>query len=582
MINKRLMSLSSDSTKWISITVLMNWISILCNIAVILIIGNVVDKIFIHNQSIDITKIAVLIIGLLVIRFIVNYYSVIASYKASTKARKSIREKIYKKILELGVNYNKNVSDSTILQVSVEGVEALEVYFSKYVPQLFYSLLAPITLFVIIFNISVKAAVLLLVCVPIIPVSIIIVMRIGKKILGKYWNNYTNLGESFLENLQGLTTLKIFDLDENKHNQMNEEAEGFRKTTMKVLSMQLNSITIMDLVAFLGSAIAIIIALLDFNKGIITVGQVIIIILLSSEFFIPLRLLGSYFHVGMNGVSACEKVFALLDTKVEDERELSKEEIESLNNISIKLSDVEFGYEENKNILNDININIANKKTIALVGESGSGKSTIVSLLTKKNQVNNGQITLNDININEIPFDLLSEKVGYISHNSYVFNMSIEENLRMAKQDATTEELYEVLKKVNLYNFVNNLKDKLKTNVEEGGKALSGGQRQRLALARMMLKNPEIYIFDEATSSIDVENEEQIWNIIHSLSKEKTLIIISHRLKNIVSADEIYVLKKGKIEQTGTHQSLMNDEGYYFNLFTHQSNLESVYDKEEI
>ena len=582
MINKRLMSLSSDSTKWISITVLMNWISILCNIAVILTIGNVVDKIFIHNQSIDITKIAVLIIGLLVIRFIVNYYSVIASYKASTKARKSIREKIYKKILELGVNYNKNVSDSTILQVSVEGVEALEVYFSKYVPQLFYSLLAPITLFVIIFNISVKAAVLLLVCVPIIPVSIIIVMRIGKKILGKYWNNYTNLGESFLENLQGLTTLKIFDLDENKHNQMNEEAEGFRKTTMKVLSMQLNSITIMDLVAFLGSAIAIIIALLDFNKGIITVGQVIIIILLSSEFFIPLRLLGSYFHVGMNGVSACEKVFALLDTKVEDERELSKEEIESLNNISIKLSDVEFGYEENKNILNDININIANKKTIALVGESGSGKSTIVSLLTKKNQVNNGQITLNDININEIPFDLLSEKVGYISHNSYVFNMSIEENLRMAKQDATTEELYEVLKKVNLYDFVNNLKDKLKTNVEEGGKALSGGQRQRLALARMMLKNPEIYIFDEATSSIDVENEEQIWNIIHSLSKEKTLIIISHRLKNIVSADEIYVLKKGKIEQTGTHQSLMNDEGYYFNLFTHQSNLESVYDKEEI
>ena len=561
MINKKLLSLSDDSKKWISITVLMNWISILCNIMVILMIGNTIDKVFIHNQSIQIQSIAVTMVVLLIIRFAANYYSVIASYKASTKARKNIREKIYQKILELGVNYNKNIQSATILQVSVEGVEALEIYFSKYVPQLFYSLLAPLTLFVVIFNISKSAAILLLVCVPIIPVSIIIVMRIGKKILGKYWNNYTDLGESFLENLQGLTTLKIFDLDKNKHDEMNAHAETFRKSTMKVLSMQLNSITIMDLVAFLASALAIVVALNQLSKGNITVGQTIIIVLLSSEFFIPLRLLGSYFHVGMNGVSACEKIFTLLETQPDNDNQLSQEELDKLNNISIKLENIDFGYEENKKILKNLNIDINNKSTIALVGESGSGKSTIVSLLTKKNKVNKGNITLNGINLNDISFELLSQKIGYISHNSYIFNMSIEENIKMGKPDATQEEIYDVLKKVNLYDFVMNLEQKLQTNVSEGGKALSGGQRQRLALARAMMKNPEIYIFDEATSNIDVENEEQIWNIIHELSKEKTLIIISHRLKNIVNADEIYVLNKGEIIEKGNHDTLIDNEG---------------------
>lgn len=579
MVNKRLLSLCDESKKWIGMTVLMNWISIICNIAIVVYIGNVIDKLYNNDFNINILGSTVFIVAMLGIRFVCNFLSTNFSSKSSTEVRKGLRSKIYQKLLDLGVNYKDTISTSSTVQISVDGVEALEIYFGRYLPQLFYSLLAPLTLFVVIAPISFKAAIVLLICVPLIPVSIVAVMKFAKKLLGKYWGIYTNLGDSFLENLHGLTTLKIYDLDEEKNEEMNKEAENFRNITMKVLSMQLNSINIMDLIAFGGSALGIIIAINQYSQGNITIGQVLIIILLSSEFFIPLRLLGSYFHVAMNGMAASDKIFNLLDAEIEKIENLTKEEMNLLKDINIEIKNVDFSYDKERKVLKNVNVTIPKGKMIALVGESGCGKSTITNLLLKQEKVDSGEITLNGINLNYIPFEVLTKKVGFINHSAYIFNGTIEDNLRMGKFDANEREINEALKKANLYDFVQSLPEKLQTNVGEGGSLLSGGQKQRLALARTIITNPEIYIFDEATSNIDVESEEKIWRSIYELSENKTVIVISHRLANVKNADNIYVLDKGNIVENGNHKVLMNNNNKYAQLVNHQANLESIYNE---
>ena len=579
MVNKRLLSLCEDSKKWVAMTVLMNWISIICNIAIVVYIGNVVDKLYNNDFNINILGSTVFILAMLGIRFVCNFLSTKFSSKSSTEVRKGLRAKIYQKLLDLGVNYKDTISTSSTVQISVDGVEALEIYFGRYLPQLFYSLLAPLTLFVVVAPISFKAAIVLLICVPLIPVSIVAVMKFAKKLLGKYWGIYTNLGDSFLENLHGLTTLKIYDLDEEKNEEMNKEAENFRNITMKVLSMQLNSINIMDLIAFGGSALGIIIAISQYSQGNITIGQVLIIILLSSEFFIPLRLLGSYFHVAMNGMAASDKIFNLLDAEIEKVENLTKEELNLLKDINIEIKNVDFSYDKERKVLKNVNVTIPKGKMIALVGESGCGKSTITNLLLKQEKVDSGEITLNGINLNYIPFEVLTKKVGFINHSAYIFNGTIEDNLRMGKFDANEREINEALKKANLYDFVQSLPEKLQTNVGEGGAFLSGGQKQRLALARTIITNPEIYIFDEATSNIDVESEEKIWKAIYEIAKNKTVIVISHRLANVKNADNIYVLDKGNIVENGNHKVLMNNNNKYAQLVNHQANLESIYNE---
>ena len=571
MFKKRLLELCNSSKKWIAMTVLMNWISIICNILVILFIGNTIDKLINSNLEINYLRDGLYIGSLLVIRFLANYYSTRFSLNSSSEVKKVLREKIYEKLLDIGVNYNKFISTSSVVQIGVDGVEALEIYFGRFLPQLFYSALAPLTLFVVVSFI----------CVPLIPLTIMAVMKIAKKLLSKYWGVYTNLGDSFLENLQGLTTLKIFDLDEEKNKEMNEDAENFRKITMRVLLMQLNSITIMDLVAYGGSAVGILIAISQFRSGIITPGGLLIIILLSAEFFLPMRLLGSLFHVAMNGISASDRIFDLLDIEVEEKPSLSDEQMKSLDNIDIKLENVSYSYDKKRTILENINIDIKEKQTVAFVGESGSGKSTITSLLLKIDEVDKGAITFNGINLNDIPFDVLNKKVGFINHNAYIFNTTIRENIKMGKKDATDEEIYAVLKEANLDSFVKKLPNKLDTKVGEGGNLLSGGQKQRLCLARTIIKNPDIYIFDEATSNIDVESEEKIWESIEKLSKDKTVIIISHRLLNVKNADTIYMLENGVIAESGNHNELMLKGGVYKNLVDHQNDLENIYDELE-
>ena len=580
MFNKRLLSICDSSKKWIGLTVLMNWISIICNIALILFIGTTVDKLMNGNLNLNVISTSLFIIAMLSIRFVANFMSTKFSLHSSSEVKKTLRSTIYEKLLSLGVNYTDAISTSSTVQIAVDGVEQLEIYFGRFMPQLFYSLLAPLTLFAVMSFISFKTAIVLLICVPLIPMTIMAVMKIAKKLLSKYWSVYTDLGDSFLENLQGLTTLKIFDIDEDKNKEMNDNAEHFRKITMKVLSMQLNSITIMDLIAFGGSAIGILIAIAEFRAGLLTAGQVLIIILLSAEFFIPMRLLGSFFHVAMNGISASERMFKLLDTEVEEIKDLDEAKLANLNNINIELRNVDFSYDKERKVLENINIEMKNNKMIALVGESGCGKSTITNLLLKQNKVDSGEILLNGINLNEIPFDVLTKKVGFINHSAYIFNGSIEDNIRMGKNDASYDEIYDALKKANLYEFVMNLPQKLNTNVGEGGSLLSGGQKQRLALARTIITDPEIYIFDEATSNIDVESEEKVWESIYKLSKNKTVIVISHRLANVKNADAIYVLDKGHIVEHGKHKELMMTKNKYYELVTHQQNLENIYREE--
>lgn len=581
MFKKRLLELCSSSKKWIAMTVLMNWISIICNILVVLFIGSTVDKLINSNLDINYLRDGIYLGALLAVRFLANYYSTKFSLNCSSEVKKVLREKVYEKLLDIGVNYNKFISTSSVVQMGVDGIEALEIYFGRFLPQLFYSVLAPLTLFFVLSFISFEVAFVLLICVPLIPFTIMAVMKIAKKLLSKYWGVYTDLGDSFLENLQGLTTLKIFDLDEDKNIEMNQNAENFRKITMKVLLMQLNSITIMDLVAFGCSAVGILIAVSQFKSSIITPGQLLIIILLSAEFFLPMRLLGSLFHVAMNGISASDKIFDLLDIEIEQRESLNEKELKSLENIDIKLENVSYSYDKQRKILKDINVDIKDKQTVAFVGESGSGKSTITNLLLKVDEVDGGKITLNGINLNDIPFDVLNKKIGFINHNAYIFNTTIRENIIMGKKDATDEEIYEVLKEANLDGFVKSLPNKLDTKVGEGGNLLSGGQKQRLCLARTIIKNPDIYIFDEAISNIDVESEEKIWDSINKLSKEKTVIVISHRLLNVKNADKIYLLDDGKIAEAGNHKTLMMKNGLYKKLVEHQDNLESIYDELE-
>ena len=595
MINKRLIGICSESKKYIALTVLTSWISIICNILIILMVGQFINKVYTVRGllvNLEIDKLSTLLkfkvnenlslagtIAIIAVLLIIRYFSNIMygklSYLASASVRVNLRELIYKKLLKLGVGYNKVQSTSTIVQMTVEGVEALEIYFGRYLPQFFYSMLAPITLFVFISFISIKSAVVFIACVPLIPLSIIAIMKIAKKILKEYWNSYANLGDTFLENLQGLTTLKVFDIDEERHRKMNEEAEGFRKITMKVLSMQLNSINIMDLIAFGGAALGTIVALIEFKNGNLSVGNLLVIILLSSEFFIPLRLLGSYFHIAMNGMAACDKIFYLLDAE-EKEKDICNDSASKLNNLSVSLENVKFSYDGERTVVDNVNLDIPNKGLVAIVGESGSGKSTIASLIMNTNSVNDGAIKLNGINVENISLDDIYNKISLVSTNSYIFNGSIMDNLLMGKYDATKSEINDALKKARLYDFVQSLRDGLNTNVGEGGSSLSGGQKQSLALARAILGNREMIIFDEATSNIDIESEEAIWESIYELSKDKTILVISHRLANVVDADNIYVMKDGKIVENGNHDELIDIKGEYFSMVNKQNQLEST------
>lgn len=571
MIKTRLVKLLSHAQKYILYNVLWQWLALLGQIAAVISIAVLLEQVIQKNADAGMmSKICVILVAAILLRFFCDRMAAKASYQASVDVKRILREKIYEKLLRLGASYREQVSTSEVVQMCAEGVEQLEIYFGKYLPQLFYSLLAPLTLFLILSFISFKASIVLLICVPLIPISIAAVQKIAKKLLNRYWNVYTGLGDSFLENLQGLTTLKIYQADELKAKEMDQEAQEFRKITMKVLMMQLNSTSVMDIVAYGGAAIGMIVAASEFLNGSLSFAGTLTMILLASEFFIPLRLLGSFFHIAMNGMAASDKIFHLLDL----EEHAAGEETLQERIHEIRLEKVSFAYEEDRKILKNIDFTLPEGHFISLVGESGCGKSTIAGLLTGKNRNYQGKILINGKPISQLKESELMGKITLVRHNSYLFKGTVEDNLKMAKANASKKEMEQALKKVNLLDFLNT-QEGLHTKLLERAENFSGGQRQRLAMARALLHDTPVYIFDEATSNIDVESEELIMDVIRELAKTKTILLISHRLSNVIASDCIYMLAEGEIREKGNHEELMQIQGRYQHLYESQKALEN-------
>jgi ATP-binding cassette subfamily C protein len=570
MINKRLIGIVKESKKYIAGNIFFQWISLIANIFLMWSIAHLLQSLYdgsINGKSI--ISIAIFAFLAITVRFLCSTLSTRMSYLSSKSVKKTLREMIYRKLLRLGTSYKEKVNTAEVVQVAVEGVEQLETYFGAYLPQFFYAMLAPLSLFVVLSFISFRAALVLLICVPLIPISIMAVQRWAKKLLGKYWGQYTALGDVFLENLQGLTTTKIYQSDEFKHQEMNKQGEIFRKITMRVLTMQLNSIFIMDLVAYGGAAIGVILATTQFRAGNVSLAGSLMIILLAADFFLPMRMLGSYFHIAMNGMAASEKIFNLLD--------LPEIEVKTLtvpSDCTIKLHKLNFSYEPDRKILDDVTMIFPMGSFTAIVGESGSGKSTIASILMGRAKAYDGQLTVGAVPLSDISEDNLMKNFTYINHQSYLFKGTVRDNLLIAAPDASDEKLWQVLAQVNLEDFLRN-EGGLDLSLSEKASNLSGGQRQRLALARALLHDSSVYIFDEASSNIDVESESDIMRQIQALAKRKTVILISHRLANVVNAKNIYLLDKGSVLEHGTHKDLISQNGAYAQLWKAQQELEN-------
>ncbi|SUB34530.1 ABC transporter ATP-binding protein [[Pasteurella] mairii] len=574
MIDKRLINSVDDSKKWIAIHVLCNWIALFASIVSAVVFAWVLQQAFVRELNLVSAVIFLLILlAALCLRMWAGNMAVNASYQASTKVKHQLRTLIYQKLSAMPLSQLQQQSTSSLIQVASEGVEQLEMYFGRYLPQLFYSLLAPLTLFLFLVFFNAQTAFILLACVPLIPFSIIAVNKIAKKLLHKYWSIYVGLGSSFLDNLQGLMTLKIYQDDAYKAKQLDIEAENFRTITMKVLTMQLNSVSLMDLLAYGGAAVGILTALLQYQAGELSIFAVILFILLASEFFIPLRLLGSFFHVAMNGKAASDKIFALLDTPIELPQQAVDVMVETP--IQVDIQQLYFAYTPEKRVIQALNLKIEPRQLTVFVGKSGCGKSTLVSLLMGFYAPQQGQILFNQQNQKDIDRTSFYRHVSFVGHSSYIFKGTLRENMQMADPMATDENIYACLAQVNLAQFVRE-NGGLDMKLLSRGSNLSGGQIQRLALARALLHNASLYIFDEATSNIDVESEEIILRLIQQLKQEKTIVMISHRLANAVQADRIYVLQQGRLIEQGTHPELMAKQGGYCEMFNQQKQLENI------
>ena len=573
MIKTKLIKLLADSKKYIAYNIFWQWAALISQIIIVYIIANIIAKLPAPLNYMDVVK----LLAALAVRFVSDRLASMASYRASVDVKRVLREKIFDKLLRLGSSYNEQIATSQVVQLATEGVEQLETYFGKYIPQLFYSLLAPVTLFAVLAFVSVKAAAVLLICVPLIPVSIVAVQKFAKKLLNKYWGIYTELGDSFLENLQGLTTLKIYKADEMKAGQMDEEAQRFRNVTMKVLTMQLNSTSVMDIMAYGGAATGMVVAVSEYYAGNIDAAGAVMIVFLAAEFFLPLRLLGSFFHIAMNGMAASDRIFELLDMHEDDNSETAV--INGADEgIEIDISNLSFSYDGERNVLENISFELKNGSFVSLVGESGCGKSTIAGILMKRVTGWKGSVTVNGQDIRNISDIDIMKNITLVSHDSYLFKGTVRDNLMMGSPMASDDMMTAALKRVNLADFVES-EGGLDMQLNERASNLSGGQKQRLAMARALLKDSGVYIFDEATSNIDIESEEMIMSVIRELAKTKSVLLISHRLANVVNSDDIYMLKDGVIVESGTHDELTANKKAYADMYENQIKLEKYKDE---
>ena len=571
MINKKLISFDRGAMRFVGANVAFQWLGMLCNIIFVRVIAQLVGAVFAGGLTHEMLRQDfVLCLFTIPLRYVFTLLASSMSDCASKDVKRTLRSKIYEKLTRLGAGYSETVATSEAVMLASEGVEQIDTYFAKYLPQLFYSLLAPVTLFVLLVGVHARSAIILLCCVPLIPMSIVAVQKFAKKLLDKYWGEYTTLGDSFLENIQGLTTLKIYQADGWKHEEMNRQAERFRKITMKVLTMKLNSVTLMDLMAYGGAGLGIISAVAAFAKGQITLTAALTILLLAADFFLPLRLLGSYFHIAMNGAASAEKIFRLLaaDEPADGTQEAGED-------TTLKLDHVTFGYENDRTILYDVSLCIPQGSFVSLVGESGCGKSTIAAILSGARTGYTGSVTLGGVPVQTLREESRLRTLTVVPHNAAIFKGTVGSNLRMAAPAADDAALWAALEEVNLAAFCRSQQG-LDTPLHEGGSNLSGGQRQRLAMARALLHDSPIYLFDEATSNVDAESENDIMAAIRKLAGKKTVILISHRLANVVDSDCIYVMDGGRIAEQGKHEALLAEGGVYSRLYNAQKQLEDL------
>ena len=571
MINKKLIAFDRGAMRFVGANVAFQWLGMLCNIIFVRLIAQLVGAVFAGGLTHEMLRQDfVLCLFTIPLRYVFTLLASSMSDCASKDVKRTLRSKIYEKLTRLGAGYSETIATSEAVMLASEGVEQIDTYFAKYLPQLFYSLLAPVTLFVLLVGVHARSAIILLCCVPLIPMSIVAVQKFAKKLLDKYWGEYTTLGDSFLENIQGLTTLKIYQADGWKHEEMNRQAERFRKITMKVLTMQLNSVTLMDLMAYGGAGLGIISAVAAFAKGQITLTAALTILLLAADFFLPLRLLGSYFHIAMNGAASAEKIFRLLaaDEPADGTQEAGED-------TTLKLDHVTFGYENDRIILHDVSLCIPQGSFVSLVGESGCGKSTIAAILSGARTGYTGSVTLGGVPVQMLREESRLRTLTVVPHNAAIFKGTVGSNLRMAAPAADDAALWAALEEVNLAAFCRSQQG-LDTPLHEGGSNLSGGQRQRLAMARALLHDSPIYLFDEATSNVDAESENDIMAAIRKLAGKKTVILISHRLANVVDSDCIYVMDGGRIAEQGKHEALLAAGGVYSRLYNAQKQLEDL------
>ena len=574
MIDKKLLALLGENKKYIFYAVGLMIVGLFANLAITASICYAIQYAADYTYSATGAQGFILPAVIVVIAMVVRYVTsrMIGDLKDTLgrNVKKDLRQKIYDKIIKLGVRTTDNMSMAGLTQLSMEGVEQLDLYYSAYIPQFFYAMIAPIILFVVTVRINWAVALVLLACVPLIPMSIIAVSRYAKKIFAKYWGKYTSMGDSFLDSVQGLKELKIFQADAAQNIKMNETSEEFRKITMKVLVMQLASTTIMDMVAYGGAGLGIALTIHAVVNGNLSAYSALFLILVAVDFFLPLRAFGSAFHIAMNGASAGNKILSLL---AQPDPVWGNETVDST---EITVKDVTFSYDGTRDVLKHASMNFGSTGMCAIVGESGSGKSTVVNLLLGAYHPQQGSILVGNKPLETLSRESYYSHISVVSYNTYIFNETIRQNFMLAKADVTEDEIFAALKKVNLYDFIidNGGLDKV---ITEDAANISGGQKQRLALAINLVANKDIYIFDEATSNIDIDSEAIIMNNIKELSKEKSVIVISHRLANIIAADTIYYIEDGEVKEHGTHNELMNMHEGYAKLYSTQKKLEEGY-----
>ena len=570
MIDKALFALIGKNKKYIFIAVALQVLGLIANVGITASICWAIYLAITKAEPVMYVYPAICAVVGIIVRYAMTRLTGDIKDVLGRKVKKDLRERTYNKIVKLGVRSTDGMSMAGLTQVSMEGVEQLDLYYSSYLPQFFFAMIAPVILFAICVWIDWRTALVLLACVPLIPVSIVAVSKYAKKIFAKYWGKYTSMGDKFLDSVQGLKELKIFKADEAQHGKMNESAEEFRKITMKVLVMQLASTTIMDLVAYGGAGSGIALAIFGAAFWGLSPIYALFLCLVAVEFFLPLRAFGSAFHVAMNGASAGKKIISLLNTP---DPEWGTEEVSGR---TIELNGVTFSYDGERDVLKNVSMTFPEKGMTAIVGESGCGKSTVVNMLVGAFRPKSGSITVGGVPLEKLSRESYYSHLAAVSYNTYIFNETVRENFMLANKSASDEQIYAALEKVNLAEFIreNGGLDKV---ITEDANNISGGQKQRLALAVNLVADKDVYVFDEATSNIDVESEAIIMRNIKALSKEKSVIVISHRLANVVPADNIYFMVNGEVKESGQHSVLMSEKQGYEKLYSTQKELEEGY-----